>query len=145
MPKEFNYDRLEIGEVLGTRELTITREMIETCADAIESRHPWYLKDSPYGHPVAPPTVFDNESLRMLDEQYARFGSIHSRQSWEFLQPARLGDHVTLLVRIVDKYVRRERPYLVMELTAVSDGGDLICRSRHTSLMTLNRETKGGE
>src|ERR1700754_3058899 len=140
MPKEFNYDRLQVGEVLGTRDLTITREMIATCADAIESRHPWYREDSPFGGPVAPPTIFDNESLRMLDEQYARFGSIHAKQAWEFVRPARLGDRVTLRVAIVEKYVRRERPYLVMELTAVNAGGDLICRSRHTSLMTLARE-----
>jgi len=145
MPKTFDYDTLEPGEVLGTRDLTITREMIATCANAIESTHPWYWDDSPYGRPVAPPTIFDNESLRMLDEQYARFGSIHAKQSWEFLRPARLGDRVTLRVAIVEKYVRRERPYLVMELTAVNEGGDLICRSLHTSLMTLNKEKEGGE
>ena len=138
MPKAFNYDSLRVGEVLGIREVTITREMIATCADAIESTHPWYSKSSPYGAPVAPPTIFDNESLNMLDRVYDRFGSIHAKQSWEFLRPVRLGEHVTLRVSIVDKYMRRERPYLVMELTAVNGDGDVLCRSVHTSLMTLN-------
>jgi acyl dehydratase len=76
----------------------------------------------------------------MLDEQYARFGSIHAKQSWEFLRPVRLGDRVRLFVSIVEKFVRRERPYLVMQLTAVDGEGRVLCRSLHTSLMTLNRE-----
>ena len=140
MPKPFNYDTIQVGEVLGTRELTITRDMIATCAEAIESQHPWYFYHSPFGGPVAPATIFDNDSLRMLDEQYSRFGSIHARQSWEFLRPARLGDRVRLRVAIVDKFMRRERPYLVMELTAADANGNLLCRSLHTSLMTLQRE-----
>jgi len=139
MPRPFNYDSIRIGEVLGRRDVTITGDMIATCADAIESSHPWYREGSPWGGPVAPPTIFDNESLRMLDEQYDRFGSIHAKQSWEFHRPVRLGERVTLRVAIVDKYVRRERPYLVMELIAVNAGGQLVCRSLHTSLMTLNR------
>jgi acyl dehydratase len=140
MTKTFDYEAIQVGEVLGTRDITITRDMIATCADAIESRHPWYGESSPFGVPIAPPTIFDNGSLRMLDEQYARFGSIHAKQSWEFLRPVRLGDRVRLFVSIVEKFVRRERPYLVMQLTAVDGEGRVLCRSLHTSLMTLNRE-----
>jgi 3-hydroxybutyryl-CoA dehydratase len=139
MPKPFDYEAIQIGEVLGRRDVTITQAMIDTCAEAIESDHPWYCGDSPYGVPVAPPTIFDNDSLRMLDEQYDRFGSIHARQSWEFHRPARLGERVALRVSIVDKYVRRERPYLVMEMTAVNEADELLCRSLHTSLMSLRR------
>jgi acyl dehydratase len=113
--------------------------MIRTCAGAIESTHPWYFEDSPYGGRIAPPTIFDNDTLRLLDEQYARFGSIHARQAWEFKQPVRLGTRVTLTVRVVDKYMRRQRPYIVMELTAIDADGVELCRSLHTSLMTLQK------
>ena len=140
MRKHFDYDTIQVGETLGRKDVVITDAMIRTCAQAIESAHPWYFDASPFGGRIAPPTIFDNDSLRMLDEQYARFGSIHAKQSWEFLRPVRLGERVTLSVSIVEKYVRRERPYLVMELTAVDTGGNLLCRSLHTSLMTLFRE-----
>ena len=140
MRKPFNYDTIHIGEVLGVREVRITDEMIRTCAQAIESSHPWYFEDSPYGGRIAPPTIFDNDTLRMLDEQYERFGSIHAKQAWEFFYPARLGKKVMLTVRVVDKYVRRNRPYLVMELVAVDEDGLTLCRSTHTSLMTLQKE-----
>lgn len=139
MRQPFNYDTIHIGEVLGETEVLITDEMIRTCAQAIESTHPWYFEDSPYGGRIAPPTIFDNDTLRILDAQYERFGSIHAKQAWDFTYPARLGKKVTLTVRVVDKYVRRDRPYLVMELVAVDEDGLDLCRSTHTSLMTLQK------
>ncbi|MBI5968261.1 MAG: MaoC family dehydratase N-terminal domain-containing protein [Deltaproteobacteria bacterium] len=140
MKKEFSYENLEVGEELGRKEVLITDEMIRACAQAIESQHPWYFEDSPFGGRIAPPTIFDNDTLRMLDEKYERFGSIHAKQSWEFKNPAKLGKKVTLTVRVVDKYIKRERAWIVMELVTVDEDGLEICRGRHTSLMSL----KGG-
>lgn len=139
MRKPFDYDTIAIGEVLGQKEVLITDDMVRTCAAAIESAHPWYFEASPFGGRIAPPTIFDNDTLRMLDEQYERFGSVHAKQAWEFKHPARIGKKVTLTVTVVDKYVRRERPYLVMELLALDEDGLEICRSLHTSLMTMHR------
>ncbi len=42
MRKTFDYDTIEIGEVLGRKEVLITQEMVATCAHSIESTHPWY-------------------------------------------------------------------------------------------------------
>ena len=139
MRKPFTYDTIEIGEILGQKEVRITDEMIQTCAHAIESTHPWYFEDSPFDGRVAPPTIFDNDTLRMLDEQYERFGSIHAKQSWEFKNPAKLGKTVRLTVTVVDKYARRQRHYMVMELVAVDEDGLEICRGTHTSLMSLQK------
>ena len=138
MRKPFSYETIEVGEELGRREILITDELIQTCAHAIESTHPWYFEVSPFGGRVAPPTIFDNDTLRMLDEQYERFGSIHTKQSWEFKNPARVGKTVTLTVHVVDKYMRRERHYIVMELVATDEDGLEICRGKHTSLMSLH-------
>jgi acyl dehydratase len=139
MPKPFIFDQIEIGEILGQKEIRITDDQVHTCAQAIESTHPWYFDDSPFGGRIAPPTFFDNDTLRTLDEAYERFGSIHAKQSWEFNHPARVGSTVTFTVRVVDKYSRRGGNYIVMELVAIDDQGVEICRSLHTSLMSLQR------
>ena len=139
MRKTFDYDTIQIGEVLGRKEVLITEAMVRTCANAIESTHPWYFDESPFGGPIAPPTIFDNDTLNMLDEQYERFGSIHAGQAWEFHNPARLGSRVTLTVEVAEKFFRRERPYIVMELNAVDEDGVHLCRSTHTSLMTIHK------
>jgi 3-hydroxybutyryl-CoA dehydratase len=135
--KKFVYENVQIGEELGKKEVLITEDLIRSCAQAIESNHPWYFQDSPFGGRIAPPTIFDNDTLRMLDETYERFGSIHAKQSWEFKNPAKLGKKVTVTVRVVDKFLKRDRPWIVMELAAVDEDGIEICRGRHTSLMSL--------
>ena len=139
MRKVFDYDTIEIGEVLGQKEILVTDDMIRTCAHAIESTHPWYFEDSPFGGRIAPPTFLDNDTLRTLDEQYERFGSVHAKQAWEFKNPARLGTTVTFTVTVVDKYIRRQRPYIVMELVAIDEDGVEICRGTHTSLMHMQK------
>ncbi len=128
-----------MGEKLGQKEILITDEMILACANAIESNHSWYFEDFPLGGRIAPPTIFDNDTLRILDENYERFGSIHAKQAWEFKNPARLGKKATFTVRLIDKYIKRERNYIVMELVAMDEDGLEICRGRHTSLMSLKR------
>jgi 3-hydroxybutyryl-CoA dehydratase len=139
MLKPFSYETIQVGEILGSKTVHITNEMVRTCAHAIESTHPWYFEESPYGGRIAPPTIFDNDTLNMLDEQYERFGSIHAKQAWEFKHPVRIGTQVTLTVRVIDKYIKRQRPYIVMELVAVDEDGQEICRGQHTSLMRMQR------
>jgi len=141
MKKKLNYQNIEVGEELGKKEVLITDEMIQACANAIESKHPWYFEDSPFGGRIAPPTIFDNDTLRMLDEKYDRFGSIHTRQVWEFKNPAKLGKRITLNARIIDKYIKRGRGYVTMELAAIDEDGLEICRGSHTSLISLEKGT----
>lgn len=48
MRKPFNYDAIQVGEVLGCKQVLITDDLVQTCAHAIESTHPWYFAGSPY-------------------------------------------------------------------------------------------------
>jgi acyl dehydratase len=135
--KVFDYEHLQVGEDLGWRTIPITDELIDDYTAAVGATHPWYTSPSPHGRRIAPPTIFDNECLRMLDTRYARFGSIHARQTWSFLKPIPVGATVRVNVRIVDKFVKREKGWFVMELTATDQDGDVVCRGRHTSVVSL--------
>ena len=103
MKKKFSYESIQMEEELGRKEVLITDEMIWVCAGTIGSKYPWYFEDFPFGGCIAPPTIFDNDTLRMLDENYERFGSLHAKQAREFKNPAKLGKKVTITVRLVDK------------------------------------------
>ncbi|HXJ82474.1 MAG TPA: MaoC family dehydratase [Candidatus Methylomirabilis sp.] len=138
--KVFDYEHLEVGEDLGTRSIAITDELIDDYRAAVGATHEWYSQSSPFGRRIAPPTIFDNECLRMLDARYARFGSIHARQAWSFLKPVPVGSTVQVNVRIVDKFVKRDKGWFVMELTATDQDGDTVCRGRHTSVVSLVRK-----
>ena len=135
--KVFDYEHLEVGEDLGTRTIAITDELIDDYTAAVGATHRWYSEGSPLGRRIAPPTIFDNECLHILDTRYARFGSIHARQAWNFLKPVPVGSTVQVNVRIVDKFVKRDKGWFVMELTATDQEGDIVCRGRHTSVVSL--------
>jgi acyl dehydratase len=137
--KEFSFENIEMGKDLGRKEILITDEMIQKYTHAIETDHPWYLNDSPFGGRIAPPTIFDNETLRLLDSKYARFGSIHAKQAWEFKYPVFLGKRYVVAARVVDKYVKRERGYIVMEMRVISEDGTEVCCGQHTSIVSLKR------
>ena len=57
MKKKLDYQNIVVSEELGKKEVLITGEMIQACANAIESKHPWYFEDSPFGGRIAPPTI----------------------------------------------------------------------------------------
>lgn len=140
MKQRFHPDTLHVGQIIGRDAIEITPALIGSCAAAIEADRPWYRAASPFGGPIAPPTVFADDTLRLLDEAYARFGSIHARQAWQFSQPARVGTRAAITVTVVDKYQRRGGDYIVLELVALDQDGYELCRSRHTSLMSLAKE-----
>jgi acyl dehydratase len=135
--KAFDYEQLQVGEDLGTKTVEITDALVREYVDLIEGDHDWYTKGSPFDGRVAPPTIFDNETLRMIDTVYARFGSIHAKQEWKFRRPVRVGSKVFVNVRIADKFVKRDKGWFVMELTATDETGDLLCTGRHTSAVSL--------
>jgi len=135
--KSFDYEHLEVGEDLGTCVIEVSDDLVRDCAEAIESANEWYFASSPFGGRIAPPTLLDNECLRILDTRYARFGSIHAKQSWRFRAPIRVGSRLTVNVRISDKYVRRGKGYFVMTLTATDETGEVVCTGLHTSVVSL--------
>jgi acyl dehydratase len=135
--KVFDYETLEVGEDLGTRTIRITDDLVREYTSLIETDHPWYRETSPYGGRIAPPTIFDNETLRMIDTVYARFGSIHAKQSWDFRKAVRVGATIRVNVRLAEKFVKRDKGWMVLELTAIDESGDVVCRGRHTSAVSL--------
>jgi acyl dehydratase len=135
--KQFDYEHLEVGDDLGTKTIHVTDALVREYLGLIESDHEWYTTGSPVGGRIAPPTIFDNETLRMIDTVYARFGSIHAKQSWSFRKPVLVGSTVKVNVRIADKFVKREKGWFVMELTATDESGDVVCTGRHTSAVSL--------
>src|SRR3546814_3620199 len=48
----------------------------------------------------------------------------------EYFNPPIAGKRITVSARIVDKYIRRDKPYLVIEARAVDEDGRLIEVSR---------------
>ena len=117
--KELKYDELVIGEQLGSFEYVLTQEMLDDFRESVED-------------PEAPfPTLavkHDGTSLNMVYKDST--GGVNAGNEVEFFNPPIPGKKIMVTGRVADKYVRRDKPYLVIEATATDEDGRLLERLR---------------
>ena len=135
---------VQIGLDLGTHEYEITPELVRDYADALDDHNSWYTDPSPFGGPVAPALILHSECYRFGRWYLPNiWGNLHARQEWELFAPAMLGDCVTTRATIVDRYVKRNRDYVVNEVQAFGPDGRLLMRGRTHQSFLLEVEQDG--
>ncbi|HAA96226.1 MAG: MaoC family dehydratase [SAR202 cluster bacterium] len=113
--KLFVYDDVVIGEELGSYEYVLTQEMLDNFRASVDD-------------PEAPfPTLgvkHDATAFAMVyDDQ---IGTVNAGNQVEFFNPPVVGKKVLVTGRIADKYLRRDKPYIVIEATATDEDGRLL-------------------
>lgn len=126
-----------VGRDYGPREVDITPELVRDYADALDDHNPWYFGDSPFGLPVAPALVLHSQVYRYFGWYLPNiYGNLHAKQEWELFQPIMVGDRVTTRSMIVERYIKRDREYVVNEVTCMGPDGRIINRGRtHQSFL----------
>ena len=117
--KEFVYDQVEIGEELGSYEYEMTQEMLDNFRASIDDPEATF------------PTLavkHDATALNMVYDDTT--GGVNAGNEVEFFNPPVPGKKIYVTGRIADKYLRRDKPYLVIEATAVDEDGRLLERLR---------------
>lgn len=121
------WSRIEIGEDLGTLDYVMTAEMIADYRRVVDNPAAAYA------------TVAARHPANLFYRRYeGRMRVPNMGQDSQYFNPPVAGKRITISARIVDKYIRRDKPYLVIEATAVDEDGRLIEISR---LIGLARET----
>ena len=130
----------QVGEELGQIEYEVTRTVIEEYADIADDHDPWFLKQSPFGGPIAHPTIGANDYSHLLTTKYSSSGVVHVKAAHEFLNPIKPGKTYTVKAKVVDRYTRRGRDYLTVETVTTDEDGLEIVRSRNTWLLSMERK-----
>ncbi len=123
-------DEKYVGRYYGERRIEITPELVAHYASAVQDQNPWYFGASPFGGPVAPALILHSEVYHTIDWYLSYFGNLHARQEWEIFAPIMVGDAVTARRQIVERYLKRDREYVVMEVGCYDDDGRLLNRGR---------------
>jgi acyl dehydratase len=132
------------GKDLGTLDLTITADMVQHYVKGLDEPNPWYTKDSPFGGPVAPVIIFqDVDSLFKGWYLDNLFGNLWLRQEWEIYAPTRIGQTLHCSARVADRYRKRDREVVALELWVRDAAGQLVARSVHHQ--SFLAEQTGGE
>ena len=126
-----------VGRDFGGFDAEITPDVIENYIAATGDDNPWYRTPSPLGVPIAPALVLHSAVFRTQAWYLANiFGNLHARQEWEGFAPIRLGETLRTRSVIVDRYVKRDREYVVNEVLIGGADGRIVQRSRtHQSFL----------
>ena len=117
--KQFVYDEVEIGEELGSYEYLLTQEMLDNFRASI---------DDPEGCFPTLAVKHDATALAMVYDDTT--GGVNAGNQVEFFNPPIPGKRIRVTGRVADKYLRRDKPYLVIEATAVDEDGRLLEKLR---------------
>ena len=126
-----------VGRDMGGRECTLAADLVRVYAEGTDDHNPWYEGASPFGGAVAPALLLHSEVYRNLAWYLPNLiGNLHAKQEWELFQPMMVGDTVRTHSTVVERYVKRNREYVVNEVLITARDGRWLQRSRtHQSFL----------
>jgi acyl dehydratase len=134
--KRISYDVVRVGEEFMSDDFLIKPEDVETFAFAVDDHHPWYFEDSPFGGTIAPPVLLGNQALLMRHSRYIVPAGLHARMQFEFVEPVRAGMRVRTYGKVIDKFEKRGRHYMVTEFTTKNEeSGAVLTRGQFTQML----------
>jgi acyl dehydratase len=133
--RPLTFEALTVGEEFVSDDHLVTPEDIETYAFAVDDHHPWFSGPSPFGGPVAPPTLLANQALHLRHSKYIVHAGLHAKMEFRFLEPMRVGVRVRSRGKVIDKYERRGKQYMVTEFVTEDDGGRALVRGQFTQML----------
>jgi 3-hydroxybutyryl-CoA dehydratase len=138
------WDDIVPGEPRATIPYTLTREAIELYCKAVGETHPIYFdevfaKTTRYGGLIAPPSIHIllMFSCTPADDWMRSPGTVNAGQSWSYNIPARPGDVITLQARALDKFIKRERLFVVHDNVFFNQHGDVVCSGRGQTIRPM--------
>jgi len=130
MSSQENFEAIRIGQDLGTLEITLDEETVRNRVDLVQWQAGGLAEEG-----LVPPGITISQHARMkFDALPAMRVSIWAKSEQEFLKPMEAGSKVFIRGRIVDKYTRRGRNYIVTELETTDESGEVLLRSRETGV-----------
>ena len=130
MGSQENFEAIPIGMELGTFEMTLDEETVKSRTELVQ----WQTK-GPAEKGFAPPGITISHHARMKFEALPEMRvSIWAKSEQEFIKPMKLGSKVFISGKVVDKYVKRGRNYMVTDLETVDESGEVLLRSRETAV-----------
>lgn len=122
---------LDKGDVLGPVEYTLSPFVVREYCHAVELHHPCF--QGRVGDLVMPPTLIHLDKLRLY--RHACPGGtgptarIHFEYDVEVFAPVRVGDRLSVRGEITERYTKKGREYLVLEMELRNaQTGELLIR-----------------
>lgn len=134
--KPISYEVVQVGEEFQSEAFLIKPEDVETFAFAVDDHDSWYFEDSPFGGAITHPVMMGNQALFMRHSKYTIPAGLHAKMQYEFVEPLRIGMRVRSHGKVLDKYERRGRHYMVTAFeTREEETGKVLTRGQFTQMI----------
>ena len=131
---------LDKGDVLGPVEYTLSSFVIREYSHIVEMHHECFQGADDL---IMPPTLIHLDKLRLYNAACPAgtgpTARIHYEYDAEVFAPARVGDRLSVIGRILDRFLKKGREYVLleMELTNVATG-QLLLRYRDQVILAYS-------
>lgn len=138
--KERRWEVMEVGETFGPIEVVVTDHMIKSFAYAVDDYDPAYMVGLPGVGRIGHPPLLCRDARDVIRTAYdlASGGAgLHAKHECEFFSCPRLGQRVIITGSHIDKYVKRDKQYIILESEVRDEEGSLLLRQRSAHLRGL--------
>lgn len=133
------YEEITIGQSLGEMDWAITDDLIDLQCQLDQDFDPLFFPSA--GQPrIAPPQITYRPPRWLISRAYNVRGLF---VGWEMesLGEIRVGMTLKVSGAIVDKYIRKEREYIVYEAVGRDEQGNVLFRTRRTHVLDFVERT----
>ncbi|MCC6534427.1 MAG: hypothetical protein IT531_17885 [Burkholderiales bacterium] len=128
------FEDIEIGQSLGEMQWDISDELIDLQCQLDQDFDPLFFPQGEGGQRVAPPQITYRPPRWLFSRTYNVRGLFvrWENETFRALEP---GTTLTVTGTIVDKYVKKDREFVVYQAEGRTAGGELVFRSRRTHVL----------
>ena len=128
------FEDIQVGQSLGEMDWHITDELIDLQCQLDQDFDPLYFAQSDAGQRVAPPAITYRPPRWLFSRTYNVRG-LFVRWENETFRAIKPNTTIRVTGSIVDKYMKRDREFVVYEAEGRDQDGNLVFRTRRTHVL----------
>jgi hypothetical protein len=131
MTEKSGWESLPIGLEMGPLEVVVDSNMVKNRAELVQ----WETQEQLEKLGLTPPgfTIRYHAEMKFAALPDLR-ASIWAKSEHEFCRPMKIGSKVYIRGKVIEKYVKRGRNYVVADYETVDEDGEVLMKSHETSV-----------
>jgi acyl dehydratase len=134
--QEIFFDDLEKGQTFPPYRYRLEPEYVQAYMKAVGEDHPAFREERAArvagfeGVIVPPPAVLSYGFIYSAMRRRPPTGYLNTSVSFKFLAPVRAGAELTLNLSVEDKFIKRERKFIILKAVVDGADGQVVARAR---------------
>ena len=131
MTEKSGWEALPIGMEMGPLEIVLDSGAVKKRAELVQWQTQKQLEKIGFSPPGTTIRYHAQMKFEALPDLRA---SIWAKSEHEFLKPMKVDSKVYIRGKVVEKYVKRGRNYVIADYETVDEEGEVLMRSRETTV-----------